>query len=125
SGRSAGVLCVRTASDGRVIDTARRVHSAWPALNQPGGRPTRGAGEGGFGDMSGTPASGMPFIEDGRAHAAKASTPSERHTDNDLSLIVDRVGVGCYLRVSAPSIRRIRSISVVWSAFTSDAKRKT
>ena len=73
------------------MDTARRFHIAWPALNQPDGRPTRGSGEGGFGDMSGTPASEMPFIDDERAHAAKASTPSERHTDNDLSLIVDRV----------------------------------
>jgi len=109
--------------DGRVIETGWRFQIAVPALNQPPLRPTRGSGEGGDVDMSGAPDSATPFIEELRAQAARASAPIASEAYDNLDFMTE-LGGGTY-RALSPSIRRMRSISVVWSALTSDANRKT
>src|SRR5690349_15693847 len=87
--RSPGVVSLMKSFDGRVIETARRFQIAVPASNHPALRPMRESGDGGVGDMSGTPESVMPFIEDDRAHAAMASSPSETETSSFFDVIVD------------------------------------
>src|SRR5689334_22006566 len=126
--RSPGVLSLMKSFDGRVIDTGCRFQIAVPALNQPPLRPTRGSGEGGVVDMSGAPESATPFIEALRAQAASASAPIANETCHSFDFMSDRGGEGWggrTYRALSPSIRRMRSISVVWSALTSDANRKT
>src|SRR5256885_8718072 len=92
--RSPGVLSLMKSLDGLVIETGRRFQIAVRALNQPPLRPTRGSGDGGIGDMSGVPESATPFIEDDRAHAAKASTPIAKEANDNFDFMVDRDGEG-------------------------------
>src|SRR5919205_1914163 len=92
--RSPGVLSLMKSFEGRVIETGRRFQIAVPALNQPPLRPTRGSGEGGVVDMSGAPESATPFIDELRAHPARASTPIASEADDNLNFMTDCWGKG-------------------------------
>src|SRR3954468_3175859 len=125
--RSPGVLSLMKSLEGRVIETGWRFQIAMPGLNQAPLSPTRGSGEGAVVDMSGAPESATPFIDELRAQAARASTPIANEAYDSLDFMTDwrGKGWGSTYRALSPSIRRMRSILVFWSALTSDAKRKT
>src|SRR6476620_8469308 len=90
--RSPGVLSLMKSFDGRVMETGRRFQIAVPGLNQPPLRPTRGSGEGGVVDMSGAPESATPFIDELRAHAARASAAIANEAYDNLDFMTDGVG---------------------------------
>src|SRR3982751_3161326 len=92
--RSPGVVSLMKSRDGRVNDTGRMFQIAWPALNHPPLRPTRGSGDGGDVDMSGAPERATPFIEVDRAHAAMASTPIANEAYENVDFIVCGMGEG-------------------------------
>src|SRR3954466_5771757 len=90
--RSPGVLSLMKSLDGRVIDTGCRFQMAVPGLNQPPLSPTRGSGEGAVVDMSGAPESATPFIDELRAHAARASIAIANEPYFNLDFMTDWMG---------------------------------